>query len=69
MLNDSNITIESNKADKQSTGMFSSFFNSLIKPATADDGPIDPGAEESSDEDESESNLKNKKRGDKGEYH
>jgi len=69
VLNDSNITIESNKSDKHSTGMFGSFFQSLIKPVTADEGPNDPGAEISSDEDDSVINSKSKKRGDKGEYH
>lgn len=51
-LNDSNISIDS-KSEKQSSGIFSSFFQSLIKPASPDDGEVDPEYNGSSDEDES----------------
>ena len=73
-LNDSNITIES-KSDRASQGLFSSFFQSLVKPPQAEDSAKDPEADDdisSCDEDitETEKTISRKsKLGVKGEYH
>ena len=69
-MGDSNMSVQSS-TDNKPSGFFSSFFQSLIKPASPDDADIDPGAD--SDEEASVATTARStfmsKGGAKGDYH